>query len=80
MRNEQLLTVYFDMQKMAKTALVAAKEYTRNKNFKAPTTVLFANRKIPAYIFPAKKITNVDVESYLIDKIKLYTIQDLKNE
>lgn len=80
MRNEQLLTVYYDLQIMAKTAVIAAKDFIMIKKPTAPSAVMIGNRKVPAYIFPVYQITASNIQSLLIDKMKLYTIQDLNHE
>jgi D-xylose transport system substrate-binding protein len=80
LQDEQLISVYFNYQLMAKTAVISAKDFMMSKNPLAPTTVIFESRQVPANIFPVYPITKSDLKSFLIDKMKIYTSQDLNRE
>jgi ABC-type xylose transport system substrate-binding protein len=80
LQDEQLITVYFNYQLMAKTAVISAKEFLMNKNSPVPSTVISGSRKVPANIFPVYQITKSNLKSLLHDKMKIYTSQDLNLE
>jgi ABC-type xylose transport system substrate-binding protein len=80
LHNEQLFTVYYDLPLLAKTAVNSAKDFIRNKKPDAPLTVTVGGRRVPAYIFPVYQITTGNLQSILVDKLKLYTNEDLNRE
>jgi D-xylose transport system substrate-binding protein len=80
MKDEQLVTVYCNYQQLAKKAVFSAKQLLYRKKPPASTTVFVEGKKIPACIFPVYSVTKNNLKSMLIDKFKIYTIQDLSRE
>jgi ABC-type xylose transport system substrate-binding protein len=80
LKDEQLITVYFNYQLMAKTAIACAREFLAHKTPEAPNTIIYNGKIIPAYLFSVYPVTKSNLKSLLIDKIKLYTEKDLVTE
>jgi ABC-type xylose transport system substrate-binding protein len=70
MRQEQLLTIYWDSSMLAKTSIISAKKMIQNKNITALVHIMIANRRVPEYLFPVYLVTTDKLQDLFLGKLK----------
>ncbi len=76
-RQEQLMTVAWNIPWLAKTAIISAQKLIQNKK---PTSsvIVSGNRRILGSIFPVFSVDLNNLQDVISNKLKLYTAADLR--
>ncbi len=76
LRREQLMTVAWNLPELAKTAIMSANRFIQKKKIMG-STMTFGNRRLPAYLCPVYLVDSTNLQTVLVNKLKLYTTADL---
>ncbi len=76
LRREQLMTVAWNLPELAKTAIMSANRFIQKKKIMG-SMMTFGNRRLPAYLCPVYLVDSTNLQTVLVNKLKLYTTADL---